>query len=195
MKSKSAMGLHLAGTVAGLVVLASLVSGCDKTRAAFGLEKSPPDEFAVVTRAPLQIPPDFGLRPPTPGMARPQELTVRDEARRFLVESNGDAARQKAPQGLSPGETAILKRAGAEDADPSIRQVVSRENSILEPDDSSFVDRMMFWREPEPKGQIVDPTKESQRLRENAALGEPPTKGATPVIVRKEKGWFEGIFN
>jgi hypothetical protein len=194
MTSKPFMGLHVAGTMAGLLVVASLVSGCDKTREAFGLEKSPPDEFAVVTRAPLQIPPDFGLRPPTPGVARPQEMAVRDEARGLLVDSSV-AARQKAPQGLSPGENALLKRAGAEDADPMIRQVVSRENSILEPDESSFVDRMIFWREPEPKGQVVDPTREAQRLRENAALGDPPTKGATPVIVRKEKGWFEGIFN
>jgi hypothetical protein len=180
-----------------IVVAVGALAGCEKAREAFGLTKQPPDEFEVVTRAPLQLPPDFGLRPPTPGAQRPQEAAVRDDARRVLVEASGAASRSKGPDGLSAGENAILKRAGADDADPQIRQVVSREHSILEVEDRTFFDRMLFWRASgsETTSPVIDADKEAQRLRENAALGAPPTKGATPVITRREKGWLEGIFN
>jgi hypothetical protein len=180
---------------AALAVAAALaLSGCESAREAFGLTKQPPDEFQVVTRAPLQLPPDFGLRPPTPGASRPQERTTRDDARRLLVDG-GDAQRARPATGASAGETALIKRAGADHADPDIRQVVSREYSILEGEDRSILDRVLFWREPDPKGKIVDADKEAQRLRENAALGDSPTKGATPTITREGKGWLEGLFN
>ena len=43
------------------------LSGCDSLRRDAGLTKQSPDEFAVVTKAPLIIPPDFNLHPPAPG--------------------------------------------------------------------------------------------------------------------------------
>ena len=59
--------------VALVAVLASLtLSGCSDARRALGYDKSAPDEFAVVSRAPLSQPPDLTLRPPTPGAVRPQ---------------------------------------------------------------------------------------------------------------------------
>ena len=50
-----------------LCLSASLLSGCESLRNAAGLTKKSPDEFAVTTKAPLVIPPDFNLRPPLPG--------------------------------------------------------------------------------------------------------------------------------
>src|SRR5215470_14462245 len=50
-----------------LGLCASALGGCDSLRNAAGLTKKSPDEFAVTTKAPLVIPPDFNLRPPTPG--------------------------------------------------------------------------------------------------------------------------------
>jgi hypothetical protein len=41
---------------------------------------------------------------------------------------------------------------------------------------------------------LVDPAKESQRIKENQALGRPVTEGETPTIERREQGIFEGIF-
>ena len=43
-----------------------------------------PDEFAVESRAPLTIPPDFALRPPQPGAPRPQETTAAERARKVI---------------------------------------------------------------------------------------------------------------
>ena len=46
----------------------------------------------------------------------------------------------------------------------------------------------MFWREPDPPGIPVDPNREAQRLRENAALGRDPTDGETPVVQPTRSG-------
>ena len=52
-------------TVLGTALLA--LPGCDSLRREAGMTKQSPDEFAVVTKAPLIIPPDFNLHPPAPG--------------------------------------------------------------------------------------------------------------------------------
>lgn len=59
-----------------------LLCGCSSSSLsrAFGLTRDAPDEFTVVTRAPLSMPPDFSLRPPEPGVARPQETSDRSLA-------------------------------------------------------------------------------------------------------------------
>ena len=54
-----------AALVAALCAIA--LSGCSSIRDLAGLQKKSPDEFAVTTKAPLVIPPDFNLRPPMPG--------------------------------------------------------------------------------------------------------------------------------
>ena len=58
-----------------------LLAGCSDFRRAIGMDKVGPDEFAVESRAPLTIPPDYDLRPPQPGATRPQETTAADKAR------------------------------------------------------------------------------------------------------------------
>lgn len=64
---------YLVVSCLGLLAL----SGCDSARSAFGFERTAPDEFAVVSRQPLSIPPDFRLRPPEPGAPRPREASTR----------------------------------------------------------------------------------------------------------------------
>ena len=184
----SAMPRHIL-----LVILAAFtLSACENAREAIGIGKQSPDEFAVVTRAPLSM--DFGLRPPRPGAERPQEKAVTDSARDLLVKSTGADAQQQQALSTSRGESALLAKAGATNADPSIRRTINRESSILETEDDSFTDRLIFWQDKPPPGTIVDAAAEQKRLRENAGLGEAPTKGRSPKIVRKPKGWFEGIF-
>src|SRR6185369_5402368 len=63
-----------------LALLGLGLAGCENTKEMLGLTKRSPDEFQVVSRAPLSMPPDYSLRPPTPGAARPQEGTVQQQA-------------------------------------------------------------------------------------------------------------------
>ena len=189
--------------LAGVVLAAGALSGCDSARETFGFTKQAPDEFAVVTRAPLVIPPDYGLRPPQPGAQRPQEKEIRDQARETVTGRNaggtGDqvASTNKNANGGPPrseGERTLLAKAGALDADPSIRRTVDRESTMLAEADSDFIDRLIFWQEKPPPGTVVDPDAETRRIREAMAQGEAPTKGDTPIIKRRKKGWLEGIF-
>jgi catechol 2,3-dioxygenase-like lactoylglutathione lyase family enzyme len=99
-----------------------------------------------------------------------------------------------APAGFSPGQSALLQAAGAGQADPNIRQLVTRENSALAEEAKSFTDDLVFWQSPEPPGTVVDASKEAQRIQNNQALGNSVTTGETPQIERREKGILEGIF-
>ncbi len=182
---------------AGLLGVAALALGaCEDTRKVLGVDKAPPDEFRVVSRAPLTLPPDFSLRPPAPGSVRPQEGSTRDQARQSVLDAAG--TRRLAPQvpaGASPGEAALVGRVNAGRIDPDIRQAVDREASQLaDSGDGYLLDAVVFWRKNE-QGTVVNAPLEAQRLRENAALGRPAGDGDTPIIQRRQsRGILEGIF-
>ena len=181
-----------------LIAAAALsVTGCSNLRGWLGADKTPPDEFRVVTRAPLSLPPDYGLVAPQPGAARPQETGVRETARQIVVDREGGRGGQKPEiaslQGRDPSEAALLRRAGVAEVDPNIRANINRESAKLAQADNTFVNKVMFWRKRDEPGVIVDADKEAKRLRENSALGREATTGETPTISRKGEGGG-GIF-
>src|SRR5215831_10360831 len=73
------------------------ISGCTDLKKAIGLEKSSPDEFAVESRAPLEMPPDFDLRPPQPGASRPQEKAADQQARKVIDQAGPGEPGKQAP--------------------------------------------------------------------------------------------------
>ena len=125
--------------IAGLLCGAAGLAGCNSAERAFGLGKVTPDEFRVVTKAPLSLPPDYSLRPPSPGEPRPQELQPETAARSALLG-------QQEGQNRSEGEKLLVAKAGGEKADPLIRYVVDDEFGDVAHKDKSFADRVMFWR-------------------------------------------------
>jgi hypothetical protein len=177
--------VHFGKLIIALSIGTALV-GCDGFRGG----GTGPDEFAVVTRAPLSLPPDYGLRPPRPGAGRPNETSPRDDAQNKLLrnldgQSRRSAAKESKKNGkFTNGESALLKRADALDVDPSIRYVVERESGRIKEEDS-LVDSLVFWRDKKNPKTLVDPKEESKRLRDNAALGKSPTEGTTPIIQKK----------
>lgn len=173
--------------LAGVLGLAAC-SGDELTRT-FGLTRDAPDEFQVTTRAPLSMPPDFTLRPPRPGAARPQELSGSQQAEAALVPDSINAA---APRSSSPGQEALVAAAGRP-APANIRAEVNSDSAMDTPS-RSFADRLMFWRPATPAGTVVDPAREAQRLRQNSALGQSVETGDTPIIQRRRAGLFSGLF-
>ena len=176
-----------------LTALATLcLSGCGKDSSlarTFGIVRDAPDEFTVTTRAPLSMPPDFSLRPPRPGAARPMEDSERRQAEQALVPQT---ALNTAPAGVSPGQEALLQAAGPP-VSSDVRQQVDEDTRMMEAS-PSFVDRLLFWRRTPVAGVEVDPQKEAKRLRENAALGQSNDMGDTPIIQPHRKGWLEDLF-
>jgi hypothetical protein len=182
------------GTLCLILVAAAAMSGCEATKQAVGLGKNPPDEFQVVAQPPLSLPPDYDLPPPTPGAPRPQEGTPSVTAQNALLANSTTGATTDTPSTESSGEQALLQTAGATGADPNIRTTVNQEAAAETAASQTLLDHLIFWREPEPAGTIVDPTAEQQRLQQNAALGQPITTGSTPTIKRRKKALLEGIF-
>ena len=182
------------------------VAGCSSTKEMLGLTKRSPDEFQVVSRAPLSMPPDFSLRPPTPGAPRPQEGTTTQQAESIVPGYQPGRTSSLAPDQIpsvgegtqmtteSAGESAFLQSASLTGIDPNIRKLVDEETAADQDASQSFLDDLIFWRKPEPYGTVVDPVAEQKRLQENQALGQPTDTGETPIIERKKKGLFEGVF-
>src|SRR5881394_777164 len=123
--------------VGAALIAAAGLAGCQSTRNALGMTKVTPDEFRVVTKAPLVLPPDYSLRPPAPGEPRPQELLPESAARAALLGQREGLVR-------SDGEKMLVSRAGVDHADPLIRYVVDDEFGDVSHKDKSFADFVMF---------------------------------------------------
>jgi hypothetical protein len=98
------------------------ISACSTLRDEAGLTKQSPDEFAVTTKAPLIIPPDFNLRPPSPGAA-PLNQTDPTSSAEIALFNNSDPAVVAAQMtgNYSASEKMLLANAGVQNANPTIR--------------------------------------------------------------------------
>ena len=190
--------------VPAILALSVLVlSACSNVRETLGLSRRSPDEFTVVTKAPLVIPPDFTLRPPRPGEKAVGEVSARERARQAMIasaRSSGTGTGTKARDillgtagdnspGASKGELRLLAEAHASDPNPKIREILRQENQELA-ENRSFLEKLMFWRKPKDNSVMVDAEAEKRRLQTNAALGKKPNEGDVPMIKRKDTGLF-----
>jgi hypothetical protein len=175
----------IAATV-GVATIGMGLSGCASAGKALGMGKVTPDEFRVVTKAPLTVPPDYSLRPPAPGEPRPQELQPESAARTALLGA-------RAAQTRSDGEKLLVARAGGDKADPLVRYVVDDEFGGLAHKEPSFADRVMFWhKDKSPEAAAAQTAKASGA--ETATPIDPQTeanrlKGLTgdkPVVIQRE---------
>ncbi|WP_233346027.1 DUF3035 domain-containing protein [Oceanicaulis alexandrii] len=131
------------------------LTGCNSgVRQALGVDKTTPDEFRVVTIAPLSVPPEYNLTPPRPGELRAEDMFQDQQARRALF---GDLSGTNA----SDAEILFASRAGAADANPNVRAIIDGETASLIRKDQSFADRVLFWRDNErlvqQGGEPIDP--------------------------------------
>ncbi|MEM8987467.1 MAG: DUF3035 domain-containing protein [Pseudomonadota bacterium] len=169
-----------------LVAAGVALSGCAGLRKALGIEKNPPDEFAIVTKAPLVVPPDFALRPPRPGEARPQETRPEDRARAALFGAAGGAG------GLGPteGERLLVQKAGGFNADPNIRKILNAETGGLADKDLAFANRLIFWR---VSGNEIDygpaplPAEGAEEWLEARKTSVEQATGGEQVTIEREK--------
>jgi hypothetical protein len=148
------------------VCATAALGGCTSVRQALGSEKTAPDEFRVVSKAPLVVPPEFNLRPPRPGEARPMELRADLQARTavFGVQTGASA---------SDGEKLLVARAGGTNADPRIRAVIDEETGGVSRKPQSFSDRILGRTASPAANQPANPLPseteaERQRLEQQA---------------------------
>jgi hypothetical protein len=194
--------------VAFSAIALSLI-GCESIREAAGVVKEPPDEFAVVTKSPLVIPPDFNLKPPKPGAAPTNQASPTETAQSALFGEDPAAAAAALPASFSPEERVVLASSGGSNADPAIRKQIASDMKSMEATNDSFTDMLLF-SSPDPyKGAPVNADAEAQRLQTATTKGQQlassptavhpapaPVKPDDSATISKDSsgGWFDGIF-
>lgn len=153
------ISLLLAGVLA-----AGMASGCQSTQKALGLEKSAPDEFRVITKAPLVVPPDFALRPPRAGEARPGPADASAAGARAAV--FGTDVGSKA----SEGEKLLVVKAGAAAVDPTVRTQVDFEGGAIVHKSDEYSDKVLA-KTPTPS------TEEQESIRRVTGGGTVTAEG------------------
>lgn len=135
-----------------------LLQGCHSVKTSLGIDRDPPDEFAVLPNSqPLDMPPDFYKLPvPVPGCPRPQEIQAAEAKKEEIFGAK--------PTGhSSKGQKEILKLGGAhthhhkkirEDIDAEAEEeALKKRNHLLE---------MVGVKQ--QTGDIVDPQEEAKNL-------------------------------
>jgi hypothetical protein len=174
-----------------LACVVVLLPSCESTRKAFSGDKSAPDEFAVFSRPPLTLPPQYKLRPPKPGVTIKRGDLTSAIAKRAMLNKESKIQSQKSTTNESPGMIALLRNTGGLNANSDTREMLNAETSILSNEDKRFVDKLIFWVDEGKAGNtIVNATKEQKRIQKTQALGKPITEGKTPdvKIERTRKG-------
>ena len=168
--------------------LVPFLSGCSQVKQQLGIGRNSPDEFAVVKRAPLSLPPEYSLLPPDPNKPHTEPVSDRRAERAAEAVFGIDGLQEK--QDLPP-ETALLEKAGAYHANPDIRNVLDREAGYITfyNEEKKLTERILFWKKDGEEPSLVDAKAEAERLKKNNEDGLPPHEGETPTI-RKKSGLF-----
>ena len=159
------MRIRNALTVALFATTALSLTACASVKQGIGLTKVVPDEFLTVSSAPLSVPPEYGLTPPSPGQPRPQELAPDSAARQILLGQRQAVTR-------TGGEQALVSQAGADRADPLARYVVDDEFGDLAHKEESWANRVMFWRKDDAASQAPTVSQSGQGARTIDAASE-----------------------
>jgi hypothetical protein len=152
----------------GLAACAAIgVAGCSSTPT--------PDEFRVVRKAPLTVPPEYNLRPPSPGSARPQELSPEAQARVAVFGVDfGQAA--------SDGEKLFIKQAGGDAVDRMVRNQVDFDSAQVLRKNRSFADMILSFGAT-PSEPVIDPAAEAARIKA-AEDANKDVVGAGKVVIQ-----------
>lgn len=173
---------------ATLVALSALpLAACQNVKQELGVGRNSPDEFMVVKRAPLTLPPDYSLRAPGSGEAVRTQTT---ETARNAVFGNAAAAEQSAA-GSDSSDAAFLDKIGANKAQTDIRNVIDEENGYIALQNKTVGEKLIFWKneandDERVPASIINSKAEAERLKKNKEENKPVNDGDVPVIEKKQ---------
>ena len=158
--------------VASLCSLGVLTSGCSSVDTALGKTKKSPDEFQVVVRPPLTLPPNFSLRPGDEN-EEVQSISSVDSVNTDAV-SVSDQVLTSSRMGDGSVFDNVL---GTENRVAGIRDLVDQETLGIQIDRRLPTD-ILFGGQPNV-GPNLDAAKEAIRIRRALEEGTPINEGAT----------------
>lgn len=124
------MNMRETGRNAGKVILLGaalglLLSGCGGFGKIVGASKRPPDEFTVISKTPLIVPPEFNLRPPADGQGEAKDVDPQMAAMEALFPETTSVAQR------SGGEDLFLRQAGADDVGVDVRSDLGADDTVV----------------------------------------------------------------
>ena len=104
----------------------SLISGCGSELSdVLGTNKLPPDEFTILTKPPLIVPPEYNLRPPAEGEIRPNVQQPNRQLQSILFGQNQT-------DDFSSSEISLMTGSDVAEAIPNIKEVLDSEMRDVE---------------------------------------------------------------
>ncbi len=168
-----------------LSIMALGTTGCATASKTLGLTKEAPNEFNILTKAPLIVPPEYNLRPPAIGASSAENNYSQEAARKALL---GDIDSTEPTQ----GEIILMTKAGVGRADQEVRLKIDGENGV-ERKTSGFADRVLFWnngRYANPDGSPLDAEQEARRQQ---AITSATGGQAVKITKRPGSGKLPGL--
>jgi hypothetical protein len=161
---------------------AMLLSGCQSIREATGAAKTPPDEFTVLTKSPLVIPPDFNLRPPQQGIASRNDPDAGETGGNLNLPQGGTTAANLGPA-YSEGEKLLLTKTNALSVDPDIRKTVTTDVG-LEDQGPGFAQKVLFQGADPPKPATMPGAAANAPAATSAVIpaAAPPAAAMAPAM-------------
>jgi len=174
-------------------VLTVNLSACASVKNELGVGRNSPDEFMVVKRAPLTLPPEYTLRPPVAHSETKSAEETAGKARNTLM---GETKNSSVTKGAA--EKALLDKIGVETANTNIRRMINDDNGYISIENRTVADKLIFWDDEQHSpdnspSSVVDPKAEAERLKKNQTEGKPVNAGVVPVI-EKKKSTLDRIF-
>lgn len=178
-------------------LLLGVLTACEAggVQETLGINREAPDEFVVVSRPPLSVPPEFDLKPPTPGAISPHESTRHRAKGAVLRNKKPDTAVEgvSVSDASSSADAVFFGKLRVDDANPEIRQILGVD--ITKKPDTSGAKTLLEKLNASPTEQpVVDAKKETERLRKNKKEGKSVTEGETPTMEKQNKGILDAIF-
>lgn len=156
-------------TMATMTGMAMLVSGCSSFDEALGETKKAPDEFQVVVRPPLTLPPNFQLSPENDTEIAPN------------TGSDAVSTAEKLLTASTDGDASIFDGVfGTDQRISNIRQLVDEETLGIQIERRLPIE-ILFGGQPNV-GPNLNAAAEALRIRKALARGEDPTATPTPAI-------------
>lgn len=152
-----------------------VLQGCSSVKKTLGIDRDPPNEYAVTPSVqPLEMPPDFSCLPsPMPGLERPQDRAVREtQDKNFLGSSEVKES--------SSGQEALLNMCGVQGNQDNIRHEIDTAARIEDKKAKPIVEKLGI-KKTKPKGDALNPYDESLELKKQ---GVPPNPNPLPEVMR-----------
>jgi hypothetical protein len=166
------------------VLAAAALAGCSNMREWAGLQKKSPDEFAVTTKAPLVIPPNFNLRPPMPGAPPSNQVDPTTNAEQALFNTADPQTVANGMRGnYSMSEKLLLANAGVQNSDPGVRAKIAADSRTMQNANRSFTDKVLGTSATMDDGQPVNADREVNKRGGKSA----------PAQKKDSGGWFDWL--